>query len=205
MADDTNTPETQPTGEQAATETPEAQTPAVAQTTDTGASEHMIPKARFDELNARAKAAEAELKKLQKAQTDAERKRAEEQGKFEDLYKDTQAKLEAAESAAREAEEKARQAELSSLRSKIAAKHKLPDLLAERLRGDTEEEIEADAKALAETLPKAIVSTATDAQAGVNTRTPTPTISDEEIQEQAAVYGVNAQFLKDYYQKQRGN
>lgn len=198
MADDTQTTETQETEETQATE---GQTPAVAQTTETGAQEHMIPKSRFDELNARTKAAEAELKKLQKAQGDAERKRAEEQGKFEDLYKEAQAKLEAAESAAQQAEEKARQAHLSSIRTKMAAKHKLPELWAERLRGDTEEEIETDAKALAETMPKTNVSTATDGAAGVNTNTPTAAMSDEDIKEQAAVYGVSYEYLKQYYEK----
>lgn len=39
-------------------------------------------------------------------------------------------------------------------RLKVAAKHQLPDALAARLRGDTEEELDADAQELAKLLPK---------------------------------------------------
>lgn len=45
-------------------------------------------------------------------------------------------------------------AKAEALRAKVAAKHKLPPALAERLRGAMEEEMEADAKALLEQLPK---------------------------------------------------
>lgn len=55
-------------------------------------------------------------------------------------------------SARLEAELKAK--ELSILRRDIAAKVELPAVLADRLKGETAEEIEADAKALLETLPK---------------------------------------------------
>lgn len=48
----------------------------------------------------------------------------------------------------------AKQAQAESLRTKVAARHKLPEALAERLRGETEEDLEADAKSLAELLPK---------------------------------------------------
>lgn len=42
----------------------------------------------------------------------------------------------------------------NELKRKAAAKYSLPDALALRLQGNTEEELDADAKALAETLPK---------------------------------------------------
>jgi PAB1-binding protein PBP1 len=41
-----------------------------------------------------------------------------------------------------------------TMRMKIASKYQLPDAIAARLQGDTEEEMDADAKSLAELLPK---------------------------------------------------
>lgn len=67
--------------------------PAGAQNTDTQPQEHMIPKARFDEVN-------AELRKLQKAMADTEKQRQDaeakalaEQGKYKELYESTLAEL----------------------------------------------------------------------------------------------------------------
>lgn len=45
--------------------------------------------------------------------------------------------------------------ETANMRSEAARKHNLPDALAARLQGATAEEIEADAKALAELIPAA--------------------------------------------------
>lgn len=87
-----------------------------------------------------AKAAEA-------ARTEAERKAAEEQGKFKQLYDQTQARL-------AEAEAKARELELNALRRAAAEKVGLPGALADRLRGETPEEMEADAKSVLAALPK---------------------------------------------------
>jgi len=43
---------------------------------------------------------------------------------------------------------------VEKLRVKVAAKHQLPEFLADRLKGETEEELEADAAQLAANLPK---------------------------------------------------
>ncbi len=43
---------------------------------------------------------------------------------------------------------------VEKLRRKVAAKHQLPDFLADRLKGETEEELETDAAQLAANLPK---------------------------------------------------
>jgi hypothetical protein len=92
---------------------------------------------------AAAKAAD----KAKREQSEAEAKALAEQGKYEDLYK--------AEVARREAIEKeANELRLAGLRKDAAAKHKLPASLAERLKGETAEELEADAQALAAMLPK---------------------------------------------------
>ena len=95
---------------------------------------------------------EREKQSLDK-RAEAEKKAAEEaklkeQNEWKLLAEKHQAELEKtkAELAARDLAEKKRT---------IAAKYNIPDQLATRLVGSTDEEIEADAKALAETLPKA--------------------------------------------------
>lgn len=85
--------------------------------------------------------------KAQKAREEAERKAAEEQGEFKKLYELAQAKAAAAE-------QRARELELAGLRREAAAKFNLPAKLADRLQGETLEELEADAKAVAAELPK---------------------------------------------------
>lgn len=59
------------------------------------------------------------------------------------------------------ATERAEKAELGLLRERVARKAKLPDALAERLRGTTEEELTADAQTLA---AQTLAAWATDAQ-----------------------------------------
>ena len=53
-----------------------------------------------------------------------------------------------------EAEAKARELELNALRRAAAEKVGLPGALADRLRGETPEEMEADAKSVLAALPK---------------------------------------------------
>ena len=66
---------------------------------------------------------------------------------FEDKDKSEQDKL---TEKATEAEKRAANAETELLRLRVASKKKLPTELAERLRGETEEELEADADRLSE-------------------------------------------------------
>lgn len=82
-----------------------------------------------------------------KARVEAERKAAEEAGEFKKLYEGTVAKLQ-------EAEQRAASAALAVTRRDVAARLNVPAALADRLRGDTPEEIEADAKQLMALLPK---------------------------------------------------
>lgn len=82
-----------------------------------------------------------------KARADAERKAAEEQGEWKKLaeqYK-TEAEVE---------RQRAASAALAVTRRDVAARLNVPVALADRLRGDTPEEIEADAKQLMAALPK---------------------------------------------------
>jgi hypothetical protein len=130
-----------------------------------------------------------------KAKTEAEKaaelaaeKAAAEQGEFKRLYEEAKQKLEAAEAARKTAE-------LAHLRAKIGGKYHLPAELAERLRGETEEELDADAAALVALLPKPAATT--DAGQGISGgKPPTPGMSDDDLREMAAVYGVSFEHLK---------
>ncbi len=82
-----------------------------------------------------------------KAREDAERKAAEEQGKFRELY-------EAAQQRIAETEARLKASEIASIKREVAGKLNMPQALANRLQGETLEEIEADAKELMAALPK---------------------------------------------------
>lgn len=104
-------------------------------------------KARLDEAERRAKnkadEAERHFKKLAKfEQEEAKRKEAE------------MTELELANKRSQELEAKVRQLEISRLQHDIAAKVGLPFVWADRLKGETPEELEADAKSILEAQPK---------------------------------------------------
>lgn len=104
-------------------------------------------KARLEEAERRAKnkadEADRHFKKLAKfEQEEAKRKEAE------------MTEIELANKRAQELEAKVRQLEISRLQHDIAAKVGLPSVLADRLKGETPEELEADAKLLLEAQPK---------------------------------------------------
>lgn len=67
----------------------ESTTPAAAQNSE----QHMIPKSRFDEVNQRAKEAEARLAELQANAEKAKQAQMEEQQQYRELYEQAQAKL----------------------------------------------------------------------------------------------------------------
>lgn len=95
-------------------------------------------------------------KQLEKANREAAKYRtqlrdleplAEKARELEEAQKSEQQKLAEAQQAA---EERASRAESELLRMRVAVKHELPAELADRLRGDTEEDLEEDAKRLLE-------------------------------------------------------
>ena len=137
MAEETTTAESGTPGT-----TPEGESQSgVEQRTFTQADLDRIVTERLAKEKQRSEAATA------KAKADAERKAAEEQGEWKKLAE--QYKTDAESSAA-----KAKAAELAVLRRDIATKLNVPALLADRLRGETPEDIEADAKLLLAGLPK---------------------------------------------------
>lgn len=82
-----------------------------------------------------------------KAREEAERKAAEEQGKYQQLYEAAQKRI-----AEKDAELKA--AQIASIKREVASRLNMPLALANRLQGEDEADIEADAKALLAALPK---------------------------------------------------
>lgn len=187
--------------------TPEAQPPAEATPTDKPApTEPMIPKSRFDEINKRLKELEKKESEAVRAREESDRKAAEEQGKWKELYETERTKTEAEAKARLEAESKVKQAELATLRLQVGTELGLPPLLSARLAGETDEEIRADATKMLEVIPKGgrpVIPTNTDGPNGSNPKTPTPIKSDAEIQEQAARLGVQFEQLKKHYETQQ--
>ena len=82
-----------------------------------------------------------------KAREEAERKAAEEQGKYQELYQVAQQK-------AADLEAKLHAAEIASIKRDVAQRLNMPIALANRLQGEDEATIEADAKVLMAALPK---------------------------------------------------
>lgn len=122
-----------------------------------------------------------------KAREDAERKAAEEQGKFRELY-------EAAQQRIAETEARLKASEIASIKREVAGKLNMPQALANRLQGETLEEIEADAKELMAALPK---PSAPNINSGTgNGATPTGVgMSEAEKKELAARLGVDWRYL----------
>lgn len=128
---------TAPQADDAAQDAPEASTK-----TETQPGEKDLPdevRAILRKERAAARAAEARAKAAE----------AKVQG-FEDATKSEVEKL--TERATR-AEADAKTAAHQLLRERVARRHNLPEQLTDRLRGDTEEELEADATSLLEALP----------------------------------------------------
>ena len=83
----------------------------------------------------------------QKAREEAEAKALAEQGKYKELFEKQQADLQAAA-------DRVKALELQTLRNNVATKVGLPAAFVDRLRGETEAEIEADAKSILAIIPK---------------------------------------------------
>jgi len=126
--------------------------------------------------------------KMAKAQAETEAKALAEQGKFKELYEKQQAEL--AKSA-----ERIRAMELDTLRRGVAGRLGLPEPLIDRLRGETAEDIEADAKALLAAIPKPPAPNI-NASGGAGGAPVPGELSEQQKAELAAIYGVNPKYLK---------
>jgi hypothetical protein len=125
----------------------------------------------------------AELDKLQRTVKNREEEAARVHAKLEKFEKEEQARKEAEMTEmekiklqAESAEKQLAEARKSLLKREVAAKVELPEILIDRLKGDSAEELEADAKKLLEELPKP--------KATISTTNPGSNQSIQETREQ---------------------
>lgn len=86
------------------------------------------------------------------AEAEAAKKAAEEQGDFKKLYEESQAEIEKLKKKIEEHDAEVKQQTLDELRQAVIDEFQLPKDLADRLHGETKEELRADAKKLAEVI-----------------------------------------------------
>jgi uncharacterized protein DUF4355 len=155
MADENTTATGQTAGEAGSSTNPETaggstatqgSTPHVGQNvgtqnTQSTQSERTFTQADLDRI-VRERLAEAR----KRADKDAEDRKLAEQGEFQKLLEQEKAR-------AADLEQQLKQRDHDALKARVAAKHKLPAELAERLRGETEEDLDKDAQALAKLSP----------------------------------------------------
>ena len=122
-----------------------------------------------------------------KARIEAERRAAEEQGQFQKLAESLKAELDAEKA-------RAKAFEVAAFRKDAAAKHSLPAAFADRLRGETAEEIDADAAELVKALPKPTAPNINAGNANGNGSAPA-WLGGLSAQEFAARFGVRADLL----------
>jgi hypothetical protein len=125
----------------------------------------------------------AKAEKLaEKAKQDAEAKALADQGNYKTLY-------EKAQKEAADALERATKLERAALQAQVATKTGLPAALASRLMGDTEADMEADARSMLAALPKPAAPNINSAPG--NGGAPLPgQLNDQEKAELSAIYGV---------------
>ena len=102
------------------------------------------------------KAAQDELATLKQAQAAAEQKALAERGEYQKLYEAETATRADLEKQIAALNDRIRSQELAALRQRVATEKALPPALAERLRGETAEELAADADALLAVLPRPV-------------------------------------------------
>lgn len=83
-------------------------------------------------------------------EADARKKAAEEQGDYKKLFEDSQAEVEKLKKKIETMESEVKQKTIDELRKEVIDEFSLPKDLADRLRGETKEELVADAKKLSE-------------------------------------------------------
>lgn len=138
-----------------------------------------ISKAEFEKLQAALKEANREAA--------ARRKRLEELEAAEAKRKEAEmTEAEKAQKRAQELEAKLKAYELTEMQRAAAEKAGLPAQLAKRLQGSTAEELEADAKELAETLPKPTKTTASPTNPGANGQQ-----GETDAQRKARIFGTD--------------
>jgi hypothetical protein len=176
----------------------EAQTPTTeqAQPDATGEKAERVFKQSEVEALVRDRLASAQRKAdeaAKKAAADAEAKALKEQGEYKTLYEKLQAELE-------QERTRAKQLEVAGMRRDVAARLNLPAGLVDRLRGETDEEITADAETLLAALPK---PAAPDINAGNSSMKGGGSLpygmTEESIKEQAVRLGVDPKLYRQQF------
>lgn len=124
---------------------------------------------------------------LAKQQAEAERKAAEEQGQFRTLY-------ERAQQQAAELEGRLKDMTIAQMRREVADRHQLPPVLAARLRGETVEEMDADARELLAALPRPAAPNINSGP-GVGAAPRSGAVSEQELRERAVRLGLKPETL----------
>lgn len=120
-----------------------------------------------------------------KAVADAEAKALADQGKFKELY-------EKALKDAADAQDRATRLERAALQAQVAKKVGLPEALASRLIGDSETDLEADARSMLAALPKPAAPNI-NSGTGNGGAPATGSLTDAQKAEWSAIYGVRIQ------------
>lgn len=107
-----------------------------------------VPYSRFAKVNHERKAAQEEVKALRDRLAAHERSQAEAQGQFQKLYEDAKGQIATLQS-------QMQAIQVAALRTRIGADVGLPGALAERLVGEDEDSLRADAERLKALLPAA--------------------------------------------------
>ncbi len=146
-----------------------------------------------DAAAAEIKALRAENAKHRRAAQEADRLRQEaeasslaEQGKYKELWEKAQAQAAALETAL-----KAQQ--IALLRQQVATAKKLPPPLADRLRGETLDELNADADELLQALPRPAAASLNGGERGLAGGG----LSTEDARQIAGRFNINPRYLED--------
>jgi hypothetical protein len=123
-----------------------------------------------------------------KAREEAERKAAEEQGEYQKLYQAAQKRIE-------ETEARLKASEIASIKREVATRLNMPVALANRLQGEDEATIEADAKELMAALPKPVAPNINSGTGNGAAPKADGTMSESEKKELAARLGVDWRYL----------
>lgn len=180
----------------AGSDSPDAVTPPAASTaTDIDKLRADLNRANKSDAERRValKAAQDELTALKAAQATAAQTALAEQGKFQELYEAEQKRAADLEKQAAALNDRIRAQELAALRQRIANDKKIPLALADRLQGETAEEISADADKLLEALPRPSAASLNGGERGL----PGSGLSTADAKQIAGRFNINPRYLED--------
>jgi hypothetical protein len=142
------------------------------------------PAKAYEEIQKLRKEAAASRKvatEREKAAADAEKTKLQEQGEFKKLYEEANAELQ-------KLRDELKTSQVQALRQKVASELGIPPQLAERLKGDTEDEMRQDAETIKAAIPQQPASGTQNRQ----TTTPVPggrATGETDAQRRERLYG----------------